>query len=217
MPPFQVNDTILLTPEEKANALADTFLKNHQNPLANENMSHTIRVNNRVNRYIRNCEVTRGRNDIVTTTETTKIIKGLKSSKSPGIDKIHNKLIKKLPEKAILTFIIIACLALSYLPQEWKSAKVIAIKKPNKSASDPFSYRPISLLSSLSKILERAVLIRLNKHLHANSIIPEAQHGFRQQKSTTTMLHRVTNHIKSQLRNKKSTGMVLLDIEKAFD
>lgn len=116
-----------------------------------------------------------------------------------------------------LTLIINCCLLLSYFPQKWKHAKVVAIKKPNKPPSQPTSYRPISLLSSISKILERVILTRLTEHLTLNNIIPYQQHGFRPGRSTTTLLHDVTNKIRQAKDSKQSTGMILLDAEKAFD
>jgi hypothetical protein len=111
-----------------------------------------------------------------------------------------------------------ACLKLSYFPQIWKQAQVIAIHKPGKDSSLTSSYRPISLLSSLSKILERVILKRINDHLSDNNILPTEQYGFRQKRSTTHQLNRIVNYIKRKYTiNKSSTGMILLDIERAFD
>ena len=67
----------------------------------------------------------------------------------------------------------------------------------------------------MEKLFERIGLNRLNKHIIENNIIqPEQQHSFR---STTTQLNNIINHIQSNINNKLSTSMVLLDIEKAFD
>lgn len=117
----------------------------------------------------------------------------------------------------LLALIINACLKLSYFPEKWKHAKVIAIKKPNKPGSLPSSHRPISLLSSLSKVLERVVLIRLTKHLKNNNILPPEQHGFREKLSTVTQLQRIKSHIQGGFNVRKSTGMILIDIEKAYE
>lgn len=156
---------------------------------------------------------------LATVTETQQIIKRLKNPKAPGIDKVNNRPIKQLPALGILyiNLIINACLKLGHFPDRWKHAEVMAIKKPDKPSSSPKSYRPISLLTSLSKILERVILSRLTEHLTANNIIPEQQHGFRNQKSTITQLMRVKNYCQSALRNKRSVGMILMDVEKAYD
>lgn len=94
---------------------------------------------------------------------------------------------------------------------------MIAIRKPGKPANNPTSYRPISLLSSISQLFERIILRRLNEHLDEQQVIPINQHGFRKGYSTITQLDILTNNIKAGLTAGSSTGMILMDIEKAFD
>jgi hypothetical protein len=146
-------------------------------------------------------------------------VRKLKNSKAPGIDKIHNRLLKNLPVRGIkyIHFIICMCLKLSYFPEKWKEAKVVAIHKPGKDPTKSSSYRPISLLSSISKLLEKTYLYQINIHLENNNILPDEQYGFRAFRSTTHQLAKSTTHIKKKLSQKASTGMVLLDVEKAFD
>lgn len=147
-------------------------------------------------------------------------IKKLKTTKAPGLDGLHNSLIKQLPMRALifLNFIFMACLRLSYFPGSWKLAKVIAVPKPGKNPSDPTSYRPISLLSSLSKLYERVLLKRINLHAHVSKIFPPEQFGFRSKHSTTQQLLRIKGEIERKYsRCKTSTGMILIDVEKAFD
>lgn len=217
MPPLKINGQTLITPREKSNALAAQFVDNHTNPLSDHNVSFTNHVNSKVNRFLNNA--TPSVQEPTDQAEITEIARSLKNSKAPGLDKIHNRLIKMLPPMGFLylAFIVNSCLHLSHFPSPWKHAKVIGIRKPGKPAHSPSSYRPISLLSSLSKVLERVILHRLNNHIYNNNIIPSQQHGFRPHHSTTTQLNRLTTHIKSALNNKLSTGLVSLDIEKAFD
>ena len=219
LPPLKVGGQTLLTSLEKSNALASQFAENHQNPLASNNVSHTNYIENSVNRFIRNCTENEEELELTTLNEVTQIVSQLKNTKAPGFDEIQSTLIKHLPPIGfiIMTLIFNSCLTLSYFPKIWKLAKVISIRKPGKPPSAPTSYRPISLLSILSKILERIILVRLKNHLQDNNIIPEVQHGFRENRSTVTQLNRLTNHIKNGLTNKLSTGLILLDIEKAFD
>lgn len=221
IPSLKVGGKTLITSEEKSDALANQFLLNHQNPLEADNISFTKLVNKRVTRFMRNCKI---RDEDIRYTNVDELkghIKKLKASKAPGLDKVHNTLIKNLPRKGIyvLALIINACLKLSYFPDNWKIAKVIALKKPDKPERDPASYRPISLLSTLSKLLERVIQSRLSDHLDLNHIIPNQQHGFRKSYSTVTQLYRITTHIQENLDLKpsNSTGMVLADIKKAFD
>lgn len=219
IPPLKVDNRTLLTPEEKSNALADQFLMNHDNSLSDSNITHTRYVENKVRRYINNCEPLQTSIELTDVQEVKHVVSRLRRSKAPGLDKMHNNLLKSLPPSGYeyLTLIFNCCLRLCYFPTSWKSAKVIGIHKPGKPPSSPLSYRPISLLSSLSKVLERIILTRLKLHLELNNIIPSHQHGFRERHSTTTQLRRLVNHIKSGLSSRLSTGLVLCDIEKAFD
>ncbi|GFU89693.1 RNA-directed DNA polymerase from mobile element jockey [Trichonephila clavipes] len=101
--------------------------------------------------------------------------------------------------------------------ESWKHASVIPILKPGKPRSAADSYRPISLLPVLSKLAERLILSRLNNHLTTNKIQISQQHGFRPQLSTSHQLLRVVEYSKSGFKEKKCTGAVFLDIQKAFD
>jgi hypothetical protein len=109
------------------------------------------------------------------------------------------------------------CFHLAYFPAKWKNAKVIPILKPEKNPADASSYRPISLLSSISKLFEKIILTRMMVHINENSIFADEQFGFRHGHSTTHQLLRVTNLIRANKFEGYSTGVALLDIEKAFD
>lgn len=143
----------------------------------------------------------------------------LKNNKAPGDDGIVNLAIKNIPRKAIcqLMYIINATIKLQYFPSVWKIATIIPIHKPGKDSTSPLSYRPISLLPSLAKIAERIIIERLNKHTDKAKILPKFQFGFRQKLGTDTQLVRIINDISVAFNQKKTTVMLLYDIEKAFD
>lgn len=124
-----------------------------------------------------------------------------------------------MPKKAVvyLNQIFRACFKFCYFPDRFKHAKVIAIPKPGKDLSLPSSYRPISLLSSISKLLEKIIQKRINSFIVSNNILLNTQFGFRSGHSTNHQLLRVSKYIKENLINGKSTGMLTFDVEKAFD
>jgi len=95
------------------------------------------------------------------------IIKTLPNGKNPGPDKIPSTALKHLPKKAIikLSNIFTACLKLSYFPNSWKTASIVMIPIPLKDHSKPDGYRPISLLSSISKVFEKIIIQKLNPHI----------------------------------------------------
>ena len=77
--------------------------------------------------------------------------------------------------------------------------------------------RPISILPSVSKIIESAVHLQLSTYLEQNKLISSCQFGFRLGKSTTTALINFTDHILCKMGDGKVTGVIFLDLKKAFD
>ncbi|GFV21859.1 probable RNA-directed DNA polymerase from transposon BS [Trichonephila clavipes] len=104
-----------------------------------------------------------------------------------------------------------------HFPKNWKTAVVVPILKLNSDDTQPQNYRPISLLSSLSKAYEFVLLNRLNQHCIARNVIIPEQHGFVTQCSTVTQLLRVTELIHQDFLNNQATGMLFVDIAKDFD
>ncbi|GBM54372.1 putative RNA-directed DNA polymerase from transposon BS [Araneus ventricosus] len=101
-----------------------------------------------------------------------------------------------------------------YFPLCWKTAVVVPIPKPDQNLELPQNYRPISLLSSLSKVYESVLLKRLNQFLDKNYIISE-QFGFRKNLFTS---HRMLRKlIFDGIAKSETTGALFLDVAKAFD
>ncbi len=166
----------------------------HENPLNNEFTDFTEKINSAAENYIAKNKMLSP--ELPEISEVTEIISKFKNSKAPGIDTIHNRLVKKLPRKGIqlLHLIIEACLKLAYFPTQWIHAKVIPVPKPGKDTS-LLNYRPISLLSSISKVPEKVILKQIKSHLEKHSIIPSTQFGFTCNKSSTGQLYRIAAHI----------------------
>lgn len=218
LPPLKVNGNYLFTDKEKVDAIAQHFRKSHELTLHNVSPIMQIPVENSISQLFGSDADS---SSVIYTKpkEIKNIIRNFKNKKAPGNDGIQNTLLKNLPKKALifLTHLYNACIKFSYFPTAWKHANVIAIPKPNKNQTDPKSYRPISLLTSFSKILEKILLQRINNFIEINKILPDFQFGFRPGHSTSQQLVRVVQLVKNDFRNKRSTGMLTLDIEKAFD
>lgn len=194
-----------------ATTLANTFTLNSQNDDA---------TNHPVSQKLSEAEIFPQNIFLYTNpSELSEIIKKLPNRKSPGHDLITNSILKKLPNKSVvfMTVLFNALLKLSYFPTAWKKAKIIMIKKPGKDNTDPKNYRPISLLSSVSKIFEKIIHSRLINHLNATEAIPHRQFGFKPNHSTTQQLLRITEHISNGFEKKEHTGAAFLDIANAFD
>ena len=105
-------------------------------------------------------------------------------------------------------------------PQTWKQAIMVPILKKDKTAKDPASYRPISLLLVGGKILESLILIRLNPYIQHRKLIPCIQAKFRSGMSTSINLKRMYN--KAYTRSVRATHpdptiMIFFNAKKAFD
>lgn len=116
-----------------------------------------------------------------------------------------------------IVYIINASLKLAYFTIHWKIGLIIPILKPGKKSNEPSSYRPISILSTLSKLTEKIILKRLNDYENKHNIMVDEKFGFRQKHHTVQQVTRIVNDISINFNYSKTTVMTLLDIEKAFD
>ena len=101
-------------------------------------------------------------------------------------------------------------------PSRMKIAKVIPMFKSG-TKTEVTNYRPISLLSQFSKILEKLFLTRINSFLCANNILSSSQYGFRTKLSTSLAVMELIEEITNATDNKKHAIGVFIDLKKAFD
>ena len=99
---------------------------------------------------------------------------------------------------------------------ESETSLVIPLYKDGKS-DEASNYRPISVLPIISKIMERIVHDQLYKFIEENNILNKWQSGFRLGYSTETAMTYVTDLLLTEMDSKKFTGVVFLDLKKAFD
>jgi len=151
--------------------------------------------------------------------DLNRVIKTLSATKAPGPDHVTAQMIQELPPSGqkILLQLYNAMLRLEYWPTKFKPARVIMILKPGKQPTEVSSYRPISLLSIISKILEKLLLHRLLSDTHSQDWIPFHQFGFRKAHSTIQQCHRLTTIINKTLEVHQYCSAVFLDISQAFD
>ena len=144
------------------------------------------------------------------------ILESLDVTKATGPDGIPAKLLKETASVIApsLCKLFNKSLNTGVLPQEWKEANIVPVfKKGDHEHTE--NYRPISLLSLVSKVLERCVLNSLKDQLY--NTISSCQHGFISGKSCTSNLLEVLDHIGSLLDNGEQIDVVYMDMSKAFD
>ena len=142
----------------------------------------------------------------------------LNINKGTGLDNLPAKFLKDSADvlKSHLAFIINLSIATERVPDDMKHARITPIFKKNNKF-DVGNYRPVSVLSIASKLLERAVNTQLQNYLSQNKLLFQYQSGFRGNHSTDSCLIHLQDHIRSHTALGEYTGMVLLDIQKAFD
>ena len=150
--------------------------------------------------------------------EVEKAISEVKVNSATSYDGISNRalLMTKSSISVQLTRIINECLDRGYMPTPWKKANVCPIHK-NGSTSNVKNYRPISLLSCVSKVLERLVCNTLKNYLEDNKLITPSQYGFRHGSSTLDQLIDVYHKMMEGLDSRQVTKLLFLDVSKAFD
>lgn len=145
-------------------------------------------------------------------------IKHLQETKSFGSDNISLRFIKDslFVIAFYLTFIINTSLVTGTFPTSWKHAIVVPLYK-NGDVDDVSNYRPISLLTIFSKLLEKIVANQLSAYLENNGLLSNSQHGFRPKLSTETALTVMTDKIYNNMDKKRISLLTLCDLSKAFD
>lgn len=146
------------------------------------------------------------------------IIDGLNSKKSYGFDEISPYMLKKCKEELCepLLHLINSVLLEGVFPNFLKLSVIKPLYKKG-SRDNVKNYRPVSLTSTFSKLIEKIILLNLIDHYENNNIIKDFQHGFRRGRSTITaaaeFLHTALTKVDEGLR----VAGVYLDLSRAFD
>ena len=147
-----------------------------------------------------------------------KQLRSLKTNKSIGLDKISARLLKDACPAIVpsLTYLLNMSTQSHLFPSIWKCAQVVALFKSG-DRSKATNYRPICILPTLSKILERAVHARLCQYLNENNLLTKSQFGFHFKRGTDTALSSFADDILSSMENGHLLELFFLDLSKAFD
>ncbi len=154
----------------------------------------------------------------ISTEDVAKQLRVLSSSKSCGVDGLTARLIKSCGGAIVepLTHIFNSSLQHSIFPDIWKCARVTPLHKDG-AHDNSNNYRPISVLPVLSKMLERLVHNQIYAHVTENDMLNSCQAGFRRGNSTGTCLIEFLNEIYTNMDEGRLTGVLFLDLRKAFD
>lgn len=150
--------------------------------------------------------------------DVKRIIMSLKPYAAAGEDRIPTKIIRENCNKLVtpIKHIINLSLKTGKFPEIYKLAILRPIYKEGDT-EDVNNYRPISLLSTVSKILEKAVKFQLNKFLEKNKFFSNNQLGFRNNMGTEEAINNLHIKISTYLDENKKCLAIFQDLSKAFD
>ena len=214
---LQDGEDIIFEKESVADKF-NTFFCNISTKLVNNLRKREFDVEN-IEKYYRdkvNNDVFRF--SVVSEDDVRKLLCQLNVSKSTGHDKIPARFLKDGANviASPLAYIVNLSLSSGVVPADFKTARVIPLyKKGNKKFEG--NYRPVSILPVVSKIFERIVYNQFYDFLSAHQILYGNQSGFRKDFSTDAALTDLADKIKYNMDEGLYTGMILIDLQKAFD
>lgn len=158
--------------------------------------------------------------------ELLKACSRIGDSKASGPDGIPNVALKAAircrPDVFLRTYN--ACLAEGTFPRQWKRQKLVLLPKGNKPPDDPSSYRPICLLDSVGKVLERIIYNRAENFTEGAQGLSPDQYGFRKARSTVDAIKVVVDTARQAITGKRwmrgakqYCAIVTLDVKNAFN
>ena len=156
----------------------------------------------------------------ITTLETFRLISKLGNLTAFGRDGLDAMSIKVATEHLapqIRHLINLSIQNKEYI-MKWKLPWVISILKTKEaSQQEPASYRPISLLPVISKLVERSVQSKFQIHLETNGLLHPNSHAYRENQSTSTAMMQIMDSIYQTTDKNMMTSLMVLDQSTAFD
>ena len=212
VPLLKVNNDILTTDTEKANAFAENLFSLHD--MTGKRNNPTPTDTNHPPQEVREQAINEP-------FQIKELEKGLIINKqsAPGLDKIPYEIYSNLPSEAkeILLQLFNKIWNNIALPNSCKHTILVPILKPNKDPHDTKSYRPIALLPCFIKIMEKMIKDRLNWFTEKHKILPPFISGFRQGRSAIDNVVHLENTIQKNINNKNHSLAVFVDIAHAYD
>ena len=218
---MNINDTLSTNPIGMANALNTYFTSVAKNLLTKNFSKRGSTNNNDPMIYLRqnlNLSSSTVKLKNTTTHEINKIIHSLKSKNSHGYDEISSKILKASTPYVLspLTYIFNKVLSTGIFPDRLKFSEVKPLFKKGEK-TELSNYRPISLLPSFSKIIEKIMYKRLYYYLNENNLLANKQFGFREKSTMEMATQAFLNNILLSLDKKNLVGGLFCDLQKAFD
>jgi len=148
-----------------------------------------------------------------------KLLQKLPDKSKLDIFSMDTKLLRLVAEQIApgLTHIFSRSLKLGTVLPEWKQSRITPVYKGKGDINEFSSYRPISVLPHIVKIIEKLVHDQLLEYLLDNKILSSDQSAYLKHHSTQTSLHKVIDDVLESMNNKETTHLCCFDLSKCFD
>ena len=201
-------------------AIADEF--NYFFSHIGSDLSQSIIYNGEklVESYLRTPTDSRFTFNMVTDKEILDTIGTILPKNSCGYDNLSSKMLIQLAPiiHPVIRIITNQSLITGIFPKQLKKAVVIPIYKGKNSDPNDFgNYRPISLLPTLSKIIEKIAQKQLYEYMDSNNLFNNSQYGFRKNHATEYAAMEFVDKIGETMNNKQTPFAIFIDLSKAFD
>ena len=142
----------------------------------------------------------------------------LKNKTSSSVDQLDNFAVKLAAPYIAgpLHHVITLSIMQQKFPTSWKFTKIVPLHK-KKSALKRENYRPVAILSPLSKVLEKIIYEQINQYFENNGLFHPSLHGYRKSRSTMTALISMYDKWVVAASKGQISGVILVDLSAAFD
>ena len=156
----------------------------------------------------------------ITAEDVKRTIRSFKNRRAPGTSGVKKEDLIQLPLRALefLARAFTAAFSAGYFPEKFKHARLIFIAKSGKNPANPLHYRPISLLETPGKVLEKLLNERLSDFAEARRVHDPMQYGFRPRRGTGKAIALAYETVAQAVASGAGNATIIMrDIEKAFD
>lgn len=209
IPLLTMGDQTFIRSEEKAECFANIFAEKSTIP-QEENEKRIPKVSRKTHSTLKKI--------VFWPKHVRKVLSKLHIDKATGPDSIPARVLRQAAPELAKPFARLFQLLLDkhYMPKQWKVAHVIPCYK-KKDKHDPNNYRPVSLLSIISKVMEALINKALWKYICKHRLISDKQFGFRAGYSTADALTYISQNLHDTMDKRQESRLICLDISRAFD
>ena len=154
----------------------------------------------------------------VTVQKVRKLLKSLKNKTSTSVDQLDNYAVKLVADHIAgpLHHVITLSIMQQKFPTGWKYTKIVPLHKKDSQLKRE-NYRPVAILSPLSKVLEKIMYEHIYDYFSRNKLFHPSLHGYRRDRSTMTALLSMYDKWVKAASKGQVNGVVLVDLSAAFD